>query len=331
MAVLVYGETGKISFSNPEACLLFAQGKPLDGENFLSLVPHAPEALRESLLHPTDTVFTVQAQAGLETFSLAKRTLDVTGEPHTLLMIKELTAELGRQEIEVWKKVIRLINHELNNSLAPILSMVRTARFIATQPEQLPKLAGVFETIEERARHLAAFLEGYARFARLPQPRPEPVVWAPFLDGMRALYPDAQIGEAPTREGYFDPGQLQQVVINLLKNAFEASPKGAASVELRVDVDGAGATTLSVADRGAGMTAEVMQSAVLPFFTTKETGSGLGLALAREIVEAHRGRLDISRRDGGGIEVKCWMPGRQTARDDLRSRARTTTLTLTHH
>jgi two-component system, NtrC family, nitrogen regulation sensor histidine kinase NtrY len=323
MAVLVYGETGKISFSNREARLLFSEGNPLDGENFLRLLEHAQPALRAGLIRQSDALFSVEGEGQIETFSLARRELQFGGEPQTLLMVKELTPELGRQEVDVWKKVIRIINHELNNSLAPILSMVHTARFIAKDPEQLPKLDRVFETIEERAKHLAAFLEGYARFARLPRPRPESVSWGKFLDGVRGLYPDLKVAEAPTNAGYFDVGQIQQVLINLLKNAFEASADPT-SVELGIRTTADGATLLSVSDRGQGMTDEVLKSALVPFFTTKETGTGLGLALAREIVEAHRGRLSIARRDGGGIEVSCWLPGSAAT-----APPHTTTLTLT--
>jgi nitrogen fixation/metabolism regulation signal transduction histidine kinase len=323
MAVLVYGETGKIAFSNREARLLFAEGRPLDGENFLRLLEHANESLRAGLVRKSDALFSVEGDGQIETFSLARRELELSGEPHTLLMVKELTPELGRQEVDVWKKVIRIINHELNNSLAPILSMVHTARFIAKDPEQLPKLDRVFETIEERAKHLAAFLEGYARFARLPRPRPESVSWDEFLGSVRALYPELVLGAPPAQAGYFDVGQIQQVIINLVKNAFEASPEKA-SVELSARTTSDGASILSVCDRGQGMTDEVLKSALVPFFTTKATGTGIGLALAREIVEAHRGRLSIARREGGGIEVSCWLPGSKAA-----TPPHTQTLTLT--
>ena len=265
----------------------------------------------------------MDGEAQLETFSLARRELQLNGEAQTLLMVKELTPELGRQEVDVWKKVIRLINHELNNSLAPILSMVRSARFIVPDREQHHKLEQVFETIEERAKHLAAFLEGYARFARLPRPRPERVSWPNFVAGLRALYPQVTVGDVPDGDGYFDVGQMQQALINLLKNAIEASPEGA-NVELGVRLDPHGGAVVSVRDRGHGMTPEVMKNALLPFFTTKESGSGLGLALAREIVEAHRGQIRILQREGGGIEVACWLPGNANV-----TAPRTASLTLT--
>ena len=323
MAIVLYGHTGKLLYSNAEARELFFEGRSLTGENFLRLLDRAPEALRQGLLTETDALFTVEQEGESATYHLAKRYFDLEHEPYTLLMVKHLTAELGRQEIEVWKKVIRLINHELNNSLAPISSMVHSARLIAKNPTQIAKLDRVFDTIEERSSHLAAFLEGYARFARLPKPRAERVPWAPFLEGIRMLYPELKVGEAPSEDGFFDAGQIQQALINLLKNAFEASsdPSG---VELTVTPGEAGAATLTVADRGSGMTDDVLKNALLPFFSTKEKGTGLGLALCREIVEAHRGKLRVARREGGGIVVSLWLPSRHVA---LPSRTGRLTLT----
>jgi len=323
MAIVLYGQTGKLLYSNAEARELFFEGRSLTGENFLRLLDRAPEALRQGLLTETDVLFTVDQEGESGTYHLAKRYFDLEHEPYTLLMVKHLTPELGRQEIEVWKKVIRLINHELNNSLAPISSMVHSARLIAKNPEQISKLDRVFETIEERTAHLAAFLEGYARFARLPKPRLERVAWGPFLDGIRMLYPDLNVAEAPSQDGYFDAGQMQQAVINLLKNAFEASSERS-GVELAVTTDDGGASTLTVSDRGSGMTDEVLKNALLPFFSTKEKGTGLGLALCREIVEAHRGKLRVARREGGGIVVSIWLPSRHVALPN-----RTGRLTLT--
>jgi nitrogen fixation/metabolism regulation signal transduction histidine kinase len=326
MAIVLYGNTGKLLYSNAEARELFFEGRSLTGENFLRLLDRAPEALRQGLLTETDALFTVEQDGESGTYHLAKRYFDLEQEPYTLLMVKHLTPELGRQEIEVWKKVIRIINHELNNSLAPISSMVHSARLIAKNPAQIAKLDRVFDTIEERSSHLAAFLEGYARFARLPKPRAERVAWAKFLDGIRMLYPDLKVSEAPSQDGFFDAGQIQQALINLLKNACEASsdPSGAQGVELSVVSGEGGAATLTVADRGTGMTDEVLKNALLPFFSTKEKGTGLGLALCREIVEAHRGKLRVARREGGGMVVSMWLPSRHVA---LPSRTGRLTLT----
>ena len=311
MAIVVYGDTGKIAYSNAEARTLFAEQRPLEDENFLRLVQHAPEGLKQAIVREGDALFTVDDAGQAETYTLSRRFFELSGERHTLLMVKELTPELGRQEIDVWKNVIRIINHELNNSLAPISSMVHSARLIAQNPEQLPKLGRVFDTIEERTTHLTAFLEGYARFARLPKPRPERVAWQPFLDNVQALFPQVRVGPAPATDGWFDAAQLQQTLINLLKNATEACGD-APDVELLCEVAADGASTLTVLDRGGGMSDDVLRHALVPFFSTKEKGTGLGLALCREIVEAHRGKLRLSRRAGGGMEIACWLPGKST-------------------
>lgn len=323
MAIVVYGDTGKIAYSNAQARALFAEDQPLENENFLRLVQNAPEGLKQALVRDGDALFTVDQSGQAETYSLSRRFFDLGGERHTLLMIKDFTPELGRQEIDVWKNVIRIINHELNNSLAPISSMVHSARLIAQNPEQLPKLGRVFDTIEERTQHLTAFLEGYARFARLPKPRADRVAWQPFLDNLQALFPKVHIGPAPAVDAWFDTGQIQQTLINLLKNAAEAS-SAEPTVELSVEMAPDGAATITVADRGSGMSDEVLRSALVPFFSTKEKGTGLGLALCREIVEAHRGKLRLSRREGGGLEVTCWLPGKSTV-----EKPRTGRLTLT--
>jgi two-component system, NtrC family, nitrogen regulation sensor histidine kinase NtrY len=310
MSIVVYGDTGGILYSNAEAREMFFEGRTLDGHDFLKLLKDAPEPLRQAILTENDLLFTVDQEGEAGTYHLAKRYFDIRGESHTLLMVKHLTQELARQEIEVWKKVIRIINHELNNSLAPISSMVHSAKLIAQNPEQLPKLTRVFDTIEERTKHLASFLEGYARFARLPKPRQTEVVWGPFLDGVRAIFPNVRFADPPKAPGWFDPAQMQQALLNVVKNAEEAGGEPA-TVELGIESQDGG-TRIFVSDRGKGMTDEVLKNALVPFFSTKEKGTGLGLALCREIVEAHRGKLRIARREGGGIVVSCWLPGRET-------------------
>jgi signal transduction histidine kinase len=146
------------------------------------------------------------------------------------------------------------------------------------------------------------------------------------LDGIRMLYPELKVGDAPSQDGFFDAGQVQQALINLLKNAFEASsePSAVESVELSVTPGEGGAATITVADRGTGMSDEVLKNALLPFFSTKEKGTGLGLALCREIVEAHRGKLRLARREGGGMTMSIWLPSRHVA---LPSRTGRLTLT----
>ena len=323
MAIVLFADGGRIDYTNDAARDLFFEGKALDGGNFLSLLERAPGPLRKALLGDRDELFTVEEEGERETYHLSKRHFELASEPHTLLMVKHLTQELNRQEVEVWKKMIRVMNHELNNSLAPISSLIHSARVIAQSKEPAAKLERVFDTVAERADHLKTFLEGYARFARLPTPRIDKVAWGPFLDGIAALHPRAQIAPPPDEPGWFDAGQMQQVLINLLKNAEEAGGL-ATDVALAVESEGAYGVKVVVRDRGKGMSEEVLKNALLPFYSTKERGTGLGLALCREIVEAHGGRIRIKSREGGGTEVTCRLPGPSAPSAGMKAR-----LTLT--
>lgn len=308
LAILLYADSGNIVYVNGEASELFFEGCNPVGGNFLHMLQAAPEPLRAALLSESDALFTLETGAERESYNLSKRYFEVDGESYTLVIVKQMTRELYRREAEVYKRVIRVISHEFNNSLAPILSLIHSAKLIAERPEHLPKLEKVLSTVEERATHLNTFLEGYASFARLPRPRPQTVQLSPFVEGVRALWPTIEVEGAPGKPGFFDAAQMQQVLINLLKNADEAK-KDDSKVRLSVEATGDGGTMFRVTDRGCGMTGEVLKNALEPFFSTKERGSGVGLALCREILEAHNGTLKIEPGDGGGTVVSCWVPG----------------------
>jgi two-component system, NtrC family, nitrogen regulation sensor histidine kinase NtrY len=117
------------------------------------------------------------------------------------------------------------------------------------------------------------------------------------------------MGEVPSQPALFDPAQVEQVLINLIKNAVEA---GAApdSIEVRV-AEQAGGWSIEVLDRGAGMPEEVLRNALLPFYSTKPAGAGLGLTVCREVIEAHGGRISLANRSGGGLAVNLWIPRRE--------------------
>ena len=236
----------------------------------------------------------------------SRRWFDLNTERRTLYIFKPMTREIARQEVEVWKRTIRVVSHEVDNSLAPMASLVASARAILDRPEHAHRLREVLAAIDERTTHLRKFLDGYSKLARLPAPRPAPVEWAPFVRSLSALYPFQVRGELPSAPGWFDATQLQQVLVNLLKNAVESgSPPDQIELAVAAAPDG---VDVAVLDRGSGLNEEALARAAQLFFTTKPSGSGLGLALAREIVEAHGGRLALERRDGGGAAVKLWLP-----------------------
>jgi signal transduction histidine kinase len=181
---------------------------------------------------------------------------------------------------------------------------------VARVDEHRHRQDAILSKVEERVEHLARFLDGYTTFARLPRPRLEEVDLAAFVEGLRELYAFRLVGELPAGPGWFDRGQLQQVVINLLKNAHEAGGAGD-DVTLEIARTAPGELSLSVGDRGAGMTEAALRSAILPFSSSKPNGTGVGLALCNEVVRAHGGRLSIKSRVGEGTTVTCVLPSRE--------------------
>jgi len=304
-ALALVEEGGHVVYANIAARQLLNSGRSLNGEVFADIVAAAPEPLARAIASGADGLFSVQLDQEEETFHLSQRAFKLQGRPHRLYQLKRLTRELARQEVATWKKVIRVISHELNNSLGPIRSLSHSGREFARLGD-MTRLTTVFETIEERTRHLESFTQGYARFAKLPQPRPDKVAWRPFLDALAHHYAFRLDGAAPETPGWFDRAQVEQVLINLLKNAHESGGASDA-IELAVAVRGHD-LRIEVRDRGGGMSETVLANALLPFYSTKRSGSGLGLALAREIAEAHGGRVQLANRQDGGLVVTLVLP-----------------------
>lgn len=306
LALILTNDADLVLYSNTAGRQLFAAGRRLEGDRFAKYLAEAPAPLREAVGRGGDTLFTLELSGEPQVFHVSQRSFLLNALPHRLLLLKQLTREINSQEVATWKKVIRVIAHELNNSLAPITSLAHSGRILAGSAPDPQQLDRVFSTIEDRARHLASFIEGYAQFAKLPQPRRAVVSWDVLIERLRVVAEFRLAGPAPRRAATFDTAQLEQALINLLKNARESGsePEG---IELAIE-PGAQGFSIEVRDRGPGFSAAALENALVPFFSTKESGTGLGLTLCREIVEAHGGRLRIANRTGGGATVSLWIP-----------------------
>ena len=309
VAMLLVTEPAKgqrtIVYGNLAARQLLAAGRKLEGHALDEILAQTAPALIEALARGGDGLFTAGEGEDEEVYHLARRNFSLNGRRHELLLLRQLTTELRRQEVQTWKKVIRVISHELNNSLAPLASLAHSGAELVRrgQTERLPQ---ILETIGERTRHLESFILGYARFAKLPTPRIEAIAWSDLVAGLAAQVGFRLNGELPEEPAQVDRAQMEQALLNLLKNAHESgSHPSQVELQIRRVLD---VVRIDVLDRGAGMSDAVLTNALVPFYSTKRSGTGLGLALAREIAEAHGGRITLANREGGGLAVTMILP-----------------------
>jgi two-component system, NtrC family, nitrogen regulation sensor histidine kinase NtrY len=241
------------------------------------------------------------------------------GLPHQMLVVTDLTRPLREEELLAWQRIVRVLGHELNNSLTPIKSIAESLNSLVAR-EPLPEdwredMRYGLQIISTRSEGLSRFMASYARLAKLPRPRLEPLAVEDWVCRVAALEtrlkPRVDPGPSLIIQG--DRDQLDQLLINLVRNAVEASLQNGASLE-----NGASAVTLGWHRNGTQLEVDVLDEGpgianptnlFVPFFTTKPGGSGIGLVLSRQIAEAHGGSLTLENRDDRtGCHAKLVLP-----------------------
>ncbi|MGH8500255.1 MAG: sensor histidine kinase, partial [Methylococcales bacterium] len=203
VAMFLRVETGPIVYSNLAARGLLNEGKKLEGYLLDSLIGNLAMPLQEAFQRGGDGLFSVGEGDNEEVYHLARRSFRLNGRKHELTLLRQLTTELRRQEVQTWKKVIRILSHELNNSLAPIASLAHSGAELVRR-EQYQRLEEIFKTVEERARHLEGFIRDYAHFAKLPAPRLESVMWPSFVSRLNSQMTFVLEGSLPEKSAQFD-------------------------------------------------------------------------------------------------------------------------------
>jgi len=307
VAVFAFDAQDRLQLANPSALSLLqrsreqALGRSAAELGLDELLRADPEALREQVF---------PGAAGL--WRLRQHRYEVEGQARRLLFVSDLKQVLRSEELQAWQRLLRVLSHEVNNSLAPIASLSDTLR---RRLNALPRGASpptddwraeqaeALALIEERARHLADFVRRHAQLARPLEPRKQPFDLLALLRRLPTLLPQSQLtlefdGSPPdaTLSFYGDPGLMEQLFINLLKNGIEA---GGAPLHLRLQAE---PLQISLLDRGCGLANPA--NLFVPYYTTKPQGSGIGLVLARQIAECHQGSLQLlPRSDGPGCQA----------------------------
>jgi two-component system, NtrC family, nitrogen regulation sensor histidine kinase NtrY len=234
------------------------------------------------------------------------------GKPHQLLVISDLTRELREEELDAWRRIVRVLGHELNNSLTPIKSIAGSLEsLLGREPRPADwreDMQRGLSIIGSRSESLSRFMQAYARLARLPTPRLRPVDVGELVRRVALLETRLHVrveGEAGLRVRA-DSDQLEQLLINLIRNAADASLQTGGTVS--VVWSHAGSTLdLRIEDEGPGL--PNTSNLFVPFFTTKPGGTGIGLVLSRQIAEGHGGSLTLSNRpDTRGCVARLLLP-----------------------
>jgi len=307
VVVIALDHRERIQFANRAAEALL--GVPAD-----ALAGAAAREMALEGLLDVETPATVERTfpGGSGRWDLRRASFRQDGVPHQLLVLSDVGRVLRQEEREAWRRLIRVLSHEINNSLAPIQSISHSLLSLLERdpapPDRDEDLEQGLAVVASRAEALGRFMSSYARLARLPPPRKRPVDVHEIMQRAVRLERRGAIRlvDGPPVTVSADPDQLDQVLINLLANAAEAAAETGGGVEAGWDADGR-SVTLWIRDEGPGIANS--GNLFVPFFTTKPSGSGIGLVLSRQIAEAHGGTLALSNRDDRpGCEARLVLP-----------------------
>lgn len=308
--VLVINAKGNVYQINRSALRMF--GLPVVTHvNQLSVIDRTVSRTILALKSGEKQQLSFSTERGVSNLSVDASEMIVRDTPLRIIAMNDVHEELDEKENESWIRLIRILTHEIMNSVAPITSISDS---LLSKKESIPVSAqeGI-EVIRTTSRGLVRFVESYRQLTRIPAPNCRPFYLCPFLERMRTLALQGQEKSVPVSIEidveptdlllYADEDQIGQVVLNLLKNALQAlSGEGQGEIRIEAREAESGAIVLDVADNGKGMPEEVAENVFVPFFTTKQDGSGIGLSLSRQIMRLHGGSLILkSTRPEGTV------------------------------
>jgi two-component system nitrogen regulation sensor histidine kinase NtrY len=294
VAVFAFDEADRVRLVNRAGERLLAQ----PAERLLGRTAEQV-GLAAGLAGPSPRTMDVTYPGGAGRWEVRRGSFRQDGRPHTLLVLADVSKTLREEELQAWQRLVRVLSHEINNSLAPIKSITGSLlSLVERRPRPVDAdddLRRGLSVIGGRSEGLVRFMSAYARLAKLPAPNRTPLDVATWVRRVAALETRMPIVvvEGPSTTLRADGDQLDQLLINLVRNAVDASLESKGQVRIRWTRQN-GNLSLMVEDEGPGLASA--SNLFVPFFTTKPQGSGIGLVLSRQIAEAHGGSLSLDNR-----------------------------------
>ena len=266
----------------------------------------------------------IHLKIGDDTVQLSVFAIELTlrGEEIKLISMSNIQSELEEKEMEAWQNLVRVLTHEIMNSVTPISSLAGTVEEELQQllqhasyemkKEEMEDMHLSLQTISRRSAGLIRFVKEFRNLTQVPQPRLSEIAIHPLLEEMAVLHKKelsdrgieiAVHTDPPQLTALADKNMIEQVLINLIKNAIQAFDEQTEKrIELNAYTSEKGRPIISIRDNGPGIDPEALEKIFIPFFSTKKTGSGIGLSLSRQIMRVHEGRISVKSTLGEGTE-----------------------------
>lgn len=309
LSVFVYSpETGQVEWMNQAAKIQTGLNFAETIDDLAAYHPELPARLRSCI--PVNCLSCKSAARKITRNCPVIHVVVVLNKPLTVVSMKNIRSVLENKETEAWQKLIRVLTHEIMNSMTPIVSLSELLKSKQTSDpitdEEREEIHQAVDTIFRRSSGLVRFVENYRKVTGIPTPVPEIIPVDSLLDNVALLFRKETdsikvLPSASHLQVIADKALIEQILINLIKNALDATQECEnPRIELSAGINAEGKNYIQVSDNGTGIPADVQERIFIPFFTTKPVGSGIGLSISRQIMYMHKGSLTVISEAGKG-------------------------------